>query len=463
MHIVFTTLALNQTHYFLALCQELEKRGFSTSIISFHEESVEVIKSGNIRVFNIFDGVRSYESQNLDVSLEFGLILEKYAIDSPNVLLSHEKIAFGLTHSSDLQKKFVFYFKSLEPIFSQLHQENNGNVVLFQELGGFASLISSFYVAKLFGIDNVFMEPSFFKGRMSLIRNSFQSLRVEEEGCPQYPEVSDYLSKAKQSRMIVIPKKDAHYYNHPIRKILNLYNLKRLGQKLSAKYLRGQKEEFNHIWSYILRHLRMLKNRLLLSALYQPLPQENFIYYPFHVPMDVSLTVRAPLFVDQIYLIDYVARSIPFGYRLVIKEHPAMIGAISAKGLKELLKRNDNVVLVSPDINNHEVMSRMDLLVTVNSKTGAESLMLGKKVICLGDAFYNQSKCVQHIPNLAELLPAIKQTLKAPLPQESDITAFFNATFRATYAGELYFCERENIVECSDSILQFLKTPHAKA
>jgi len=461
LHIVFTTLALNQTHYFLAVCQELEKRGLSTSIISFHEESVEVIKSGNIRVFNIFDGVRSYESQNLDVSLEFGLILEKYAIDSPNILLSHEKIAFGLTHSSDLQKKFVFYFKSLEPIFSQLHQENKGNVVLFQELGGFASLISSFYVAKLFGIDNVFMEPSFFKGRMSLIRNSFQSLRVVEEGCPQYPEVSDYLSKAKQSRMIVIPKKDAHYYNHPIRKILNLYNLKRLGQKLSAKYLRGQKEEFNHIWSYILRHLRMLKNRLLLSALYQPLPQEKFVYYPFHVPMDVSLTVRAPLFVDQIYLIDYIARNIPFGYRLVIKEHPAMIGAISAKGLKDLLKRNDNVVLVSPDINNHDVMSRMDLLVTVNSKTGAESLMLGKKVICLGDAFYNQSKCVQHVPNLAELLPSIKQTLRAPLPLESDLTTFFNATFRATYAGELYFCERENIVECTDSILQFLKTPHA--
>lgn len=461
MHIVFTTLALNQTRYFLALCQELEKRGFSTSIISFHEESVEVIKSGNIRVFNIFDRVRDFEKAPLDVPSEFGLILEKYGIDSPNVLLSHEKVAFGVTDSTELQKKFVLYFKSLEPIFSKLNDENQGRVVLFQELGGFASLISSFYVAKYFGIDNVFMEPSFFRGRMSFIRNSFESLRVVEEGIIHYPEVEEYLSKVKEKRMIVIPKKDAHYYNHPIRKIFNLYNFKRLWQKLSAKYLLGQKEEFNHIWSYILRHIRMLKNRILLSAYYRPLPQNKFIYYPFHVPMDVSLTVRSPLFLDQIHLIDYVARNVPFGYHLVIKEHPAMIGAISAAKLRELLNRNDNVVLVSPNINNHEVMTKMELLVTVNSKTGAESLMLGKKVICLGDAFYNQSKCVQHVKNLAELLPAIKQKLGEPHPLESDLSAFFNATFQATYKGELYFCERDNIVECSDSIVSFLKTSNA--
>ena len=203
-------------------------------------------------------------------------------------------------------------------------------------------------------------------------------------------------------------------------------------------------------------------NRILFIKYYRPIPTGKFVYYPFHVPMDVALTVRAPLFVDQYYLIDYISRNIPNGYVLAIKEHPAMIGVVEYGRMKPLLERNDNIVFLNPDINNHEVMTKMDLLLTVNSKTGAESLMQGRKVICLGDAFYNQSKSVRFVDNVDNLYKHINTALSEAAPKLDDINIFFNSAYNQTYIGELYYCADENVAQSSQSISTYVKNNYGK-
>lgn len=457
MHITFTTLAINQTHYFLSLCLELEKVGFSTSIISFHEDSNKVIQDAGIKVYNVFEIFRVEKTKNLNIEQEFSNLLAVYKIDCPNILLSHEKVTFDIKNTILLKEKFVLYFKALEDIFSDLQVKYKNDLIVFQELGGFASIISTFYVARHFDIDNIFLEPSFFKSRIFFVKNTFQSYKVMEETTEKNLVVTEYLQRARKNKTIVIPKKDTTHYRHPIKKIINFHNIKRLFQKTFSKYLGGKQEEFNYIWSFVYRHIRMLTNRILLIKYYQNLPSSKFIYYPFHVPMDVALTVRAPLFVDQYSLIDYLSRNIPDGFKLVIKEHPAMIGVVYYNRLKDLLERNDNIVLLNPDINNHEVMNKMELLVTVNSKTGAESLMLGKKVICLGDAFYNQSKSITLLDNIHDLYLAINKCLQKESPKGLDIELFFQSTFNQTYPGELYYCTYDNIHSSVTSISNFVR------
>ncbi|WP_158649524.1 hypothetical protein [Bacteriovorax stolpii] len=463
MHLTFTTLAVNQTQYFLALCLELEKQGYTTSIISFHEESNKMISDAGIKVFNVFESYRSEKEKNLNIENEFTDLLKKYNIECPNILLSHEKVTFLIQDSLKLKEKFVLYFKALEKIFTELKSKHQGNVVLFQELGGFASIVSSFYVARGMGYDNIYFEPSFFKGRMFFVKNTFESYKVIEDFNKQIePTVLSYLQNARTNKTIVIPKKDASHYQHPIRKIINTHNIKRLFQKLVSKYFTNQKEEFNYIGSFVYRHVRMLTNRFLFTKYYQSIPSGKFVYYPFHVPMDVALTVRAPLFVDQYYLIDYISRNIPNGYSLAIKEHPAMIGVVEYRRIKDLLSRNDNIVFLNPDINNHEVMTRMDLLLTVNSKTGAESLMQGRKVICLGDAFYNKSKSVRFVDNIDNLYKHINTAIAGDAPKIDDINVFFNSTYSQTHIGELYYCAAENITQSSNSISNYVKVNYGK-
>jgi len=453
MHIVFATLAFNQTKYFVALCKELRKSGIDTSIISFHEDSNSYMEENGIRYFNVFPLATAEMEKASQIDSAFSATMGKYKIECPTILLSHEKTTFDLTDDTKLKLKFIGYFKAVEQIISLLKMETQSQIIVFQELGGFASILATFYVARSKNINHFFMEPSFFRGRMFFVKNSLLAHKPKNTAVSISDEVQNYLLETSTNRRIVIPKKDASHYQHPIFKILNRHNTKRLFQKLFSKYFLRRQEEFSHIGQFVYRHIRMLTNRFRFNRFYNSIPNSKFIYYPFHVPMDVALTIRAPLYLDQHFLIDYIARNIPSDYKLVIKEHPAMIGVISHQKTKDLLHRNGNVVLLNPNINNHEVMGKMDLLITINSKTGAESLMRCKRVICLGDAFYNQSKAVNYVTDINNFYSKVNSTLSQPEPQKATIESFFQNVWNETYPGELYYCDSDNISESAKSVV----------
>jgi hypothetical protein len=87
----------------------------------------------------------------------------------------------------------------------------------------------------------------------------------------------------------------------------------------------------------------------------------------------MALTLRSPEYLDQVATIDFLLRTIPDTHLLVVKEHPAQIGAIPAGRLFELAGRFDNFILLPPQTNNYTVLGRADAIVSVNSKSGAES------------------------------------------------------------------------------------------
>ncbi|HAL95219.1 MAG TPA: hypothetical protein DCP55_04535 [Chitinophagaceae bacterium] len=108
--------------------------------------------------------------------------------------------------------------------------------------------------------------------------------------------------------------------------------------------------------------------------------------------------------------------------------------------------------MLHPKINNHTIIGNMELLITVNSKTGAESLMQGKKVICLGDAFYSNSSSVNFIGDINNLYKLINKTISELPPSGSSINNFFQCTWDETYPGELYYCSPSNISVSARSI-----------
>ncbi|HAL95237.1 MAG TPA: hypothetical protein DCP55_04630, partial [Chitinophagaceae bacterium] len=342
MHIVFTSLAFNQTEYFVELCVELKKLGLSSSIISFHEDSNDYIEKKGVTVFNVFERGSRCKNNLEGIERKFLELVKSYKIESANILLSHEKAAFNLTEEVPLKRKFVEYIAAVEDILKELKSTKGNELVVFQELGAFASLLSTYFVARENGISHFFMEPAIFKGRMFLVKNSLFAHKPIEKTVVVDDELKLYLEQIKRTKDIVIPKKDVGYYRHPFFKIASKHNIRRLCQKLLSKYVKGRREEFNHIGSFVFRHVKMLVNRIRFVPLYSQLPREKFIYYPLHVPIDVALTVRAPLYLDQYALIDYISRNIPPDYKLVVKEHPAMVGLISFGRMKSLLRNHPN-------------------------------------------------------------------------------------------------------------------------
>jgi len=445
MHLLISTLAMYQTRFWCAVARELVSHGHRVTFISFDERSHELLGAAGLPSVNAHASAPTGES--------LAAACARLNIDHPSLALSHERAAFGIRDRRELEAKFLKYLAAVEKTLDSDPPEQE-RPVLVQELGGFLSVMACFYAARLRGIDNWFIEPSFFKGRLFITANSLSAPKVRGRAEPSQ-EVLDYLTTTVQKQAIVIPRKDRLHYRRPIRKLANYANAKRLVQKLVDIYLLGKRYEFGYVGHHVRNHVRQVLNSVRLKRLYTPLEHiHRFVYYPLHVPGDVALTLRAPEFLDQIALVDFLARAVPWTHRVVVKEHPAMVGSSNVSRLRALLNVNDNVHLISPTVNNFEVIGRADAVVSINSKSGAEALLLGKPVVVLGDAFYRDSGLVHLLNQPRELPSSLRDVLADGFCYGiEDVRAFFQAVWDQTFPGELYDETPHNITTFSRSLL----------
>jgi hypothetical protein len=446
--IVFTTLAMNQTTFFGTVGELLRDRGFPVSFICFHDRSADYLRRRGLKAASAYQYERPIPDRP-----DF----DQFGVERVNLLISHEKVAFGIPHSDRLLRKLWRLLNVIDGLLEQ--QVGRGPAVMVQEFGGFLSLVAAYYAARSRGFDNVFIEPSFFRGRVVFVRNSFKALPIEAKAVTAVSgDVSRYIEQALKQQQLVIPKKDSHHYRSASRKVFDARNARRLAEKWVDKYLLGKREEFEHIGGHVGRHLRMLANGLRMRRHYRDLPaSEPFVYYPLHVPNDAALTVRSPEFLDQYAFLDYLARVLPHNYRLAVKEHPALVGAIDYRRLRELLASNDNFMMLSPALNNYQVMSAASAVVTVNSKSGAEALLLGKPVLVMGDAFYRTAPFVFRIDRLGDLPEVLTSVLaRQPEPIGKQVQPYFQAVWDCSFAGELYDNGPENVSVFSRSLEKFI-------
>ncbi len=454
--VVFTTLAMNQTLFFAAVGKQLEHQARGVVYVCFHERSHEYLQSIGAKAYNVF---------RISGTKPEAVELAKYGGDQLNLLVSHEKAAFEEFGSTAFVDKYRRYIAAIESIFDDIKRDTSGEIVLVQELGGFLSILAAFYVARARGVDNIFIEPSFFRGRVFFGKNTFGARSVDGRGGKEVsPEVRHYLSEALRQQQVVIPVKDRAHYRAAGKKLRDTRNIRRLFEKAADKYLFGRREEFEHIGGHVSRHVRMYVKSMVLRRQYRPLPdRERFIYYPLHVPADFALTIRSPQFFDQYSLIDYLARIAPPTHMVAIKEHPALIGAVELVRIRDLLRRRSNILFLDPRINNYEVMSAADAIITVNSKSGAEALLLGKPVVVLGDAFYSASPLVRRTEVLSQLPHILGEILASDRPpygpEERD--RYFQNVWDESFPGELYDVTEANVATFACSLQEALSGQRA--
>jgi hypothetical protein len=434
--VLITTLARYQTLFWIPVARALQELGYAPAFLAFDDPSERLLKRAKLRSFNAFDlGARAGGIEDLERELVAGL-----GWTLP-LATSHERITYGLRDGGELGGKLARHRAAADAALAALERDA-GPAMVVQELGGFLSVIGTFLAARARGRDNVFIEPSFFKGRFFATRNTFAAPRLGRAaaGDAIEPQAVQHLEATRAARSIVIPTKDRHHYAAAVKKVVKPANARRLAEKLYEKYARRDRHEFGHIGAYVGRHLSMAGNSVRLRRAYGSLREAaRFVYYPLHVPADVALTLRAPQYVDQLALVDYLARIVPATHRVVIKEHPAQVGALDARRLAELLRRYDNLTLLAPTVNNYDVLAACDLVVSVNSKSGAEALLLGKPVLVLGDAFYADSGLVTRVAGSADLPAAIRSALENPaVPARADVERFFSRVWRESKEGELY-------------------------
>jgi hypothetical protein len=445
--LLISTLAEYQTTFWLLVGKEVERRGMHCEFLSFDDKSTESLRRAGFRVY-------SYSEQP-HVSDERAL-LKVFDTGSLEALFLHERVAFNEQRPAHLRTKLCRSISMADRAIAEC-QGRFDAVSVIQEVGGFLSVIGCQLAARKRQVANWFIEPAFFKGRLFFTRDTFAAPSIPD--FPALPArrsvVSEYVAAARQQQRIVIPEKDKHHYSSAMAKIANVRNIFRLIEKIRDKYLLNKYQEFGYLVHHVTTHVRMLRNAMRLKSSLTPLSQlTQFVYFPLHVPGDMALTLRSPEYLDQLTLIEQILRATPLGIDVAVKEHPAMIGACDGERLLEMRRRYPQLKILPPTTNNYEVIKASSLVVSINSKSGVEALLLEKPIIVLGDAFYTSCPLVTRIQTPADLKGIIPSLLKNyRVPNEELLVTYLCSVWEACSAGELYVSEADKICEFCDSLI----------
>ena len=187
------------------------------------------------------------------------------------------------------------------------------------------------------------------------------------------------------------------------------------------------------------RQFRILSQKNIFSKI--GIKDKNFFLFPLHLQPEASTDVCATYYCDQLNTIKNVAFSLPFPYKLYVKEHPIAIGTRS-KEFYEKLKKIPNVVLISPDENVENLIKNSSGVITLTSTLGLEAAFAGKPVYVFRDTevFYSYHPLCRTVQNFEELKNRIQEDLisKPNISNLEDINIrFIVSYFRNTIDGDI--------------------------
>jgi hypothetical protein len=120
------------------------------------------------------------------------------------------------------------------------------------------------------------------------------------------------------------------------------------------------------------------------------LAEMKYVYFPMHKEAELAQTLQATQWYDQRNTIRVLSSLLPFGYRLLVREHRLNYGHRPTRFYREL-SQLPNVVMIDPFDSQFKYLRHADLIVTENGSSGWEGLLLGRRVMTLAHTFYESA------------------------------------------------------------------------
>ncbi|MBU0613792.1 hypothetical protein KJ766_00710 [Patescibacteria group bacterium] len=177
-------------------------------------------------------------------------------------------------------------------------------------------------------------------------------------------------------------------------------------------------------------------------------PGQKYIYYPLHTCPEYSTQFQGTMWMDQLYLIELLAKSIPFDWIVYVKEHPATLtGRVRPPCFLSRIAKFPNVCLAPVDANSHELIVNAEMVAVVTGTSGWEAIQRGKPLISFADNFWDVLDLSKKCSNIDRLSNDIDEEIDRISKISSEerkrrIIAFFAAIlkhgFELTYPQQ--FC-----------------------
>ncbi len=142
------------------------------------------------------------------------------------------------------------------------------------------------------------------------------------------------------------------------------------------------------------------------------IPNEKFIYFALPAEPERTVLLAAPFYTNQLDVVSNIVKSLPFGYKLYVKEHPAMNsrGWRKISYYKQLIKM-PNVKLVHPQVKSEDIIKKSSLVIAISGTAGFEASFFNKPSIVFTDTNYSILSNVIRLKSVEELPEAIRISL----------------------------------------------------
>lgn len=137
-----------------------------------------------------------------------------------------------------------------------------------------------------------------------------------------------------------------------------------------------------------------------------------YVYFPLHQEPERVTLIASPYFTNQLETVKHILKSLPMGYKLLVKEHPtqSIRGWRPISYYKQLINL-PNLELIHPSVSNHELLEKSSLVITIAGTAGLEASFYGKPSIIFSDLGYLLLPSIFKIKSLEELPQVIKTAL----------------------------------------------------
>lgn len=432
MHFLFATLQYVETDFYGRVGAQLERYGHDIAHVTYSRQADRRLRRGGAVSRCLAAEMEGGAIGPLDLELEVARIEREYSLPSLRSVYRTDVACRGRSDEWCVERT-VRHFVALERIFDELLPE-----VLVPEVGNETIRTASHLIALRRGIPTLFLFYTIFPDPLRLYVDTMNAPIV---GPGEQPALSEKQRAEVETFIADFISRDA-----PIR----AYHRPSFAPSRAAIFLRhvlvraliDRDNDYLHPWRWLGDQLLERARASAVAPLYQVFGARPFVYFPLHRVDDYKIQRLIPHLSDQTAVVRQVARALPQGYDLVIKEHPMSLGRNPVSLLREL-RAEPNVRLVDPTTSSHELIRRSRGVAVISSTAGLEALLHFRPVLTIGRPFYADAEVTLDVDSVEELPTAVPRLLDYQ-PDRERVLRFLHAAMSRCRPGAPVLVDRSD-------------------
>ena len=237
--------------------------------------------------------------------------------------------------------------------------------------------------------------------KLSSTNKSFSELRDYRKSFSTYKAIKNYRNQFKTSNLKLL--KSAF-------KFLTSEN-----KHIKTHYTHRGRTKFQVLKDELVLKLNKKSRSSFINKIFKTTIDENekFIYFPLGVDEERNLLIAAPFYTNQLEVIRNIAKSIPVGYKLYVKENPAQ-SIRSWRDISEYRKIIDipNVRLFHPNVSAETLYEKCSLVISIGGTSGFDAAFYEKPSIIFTDLGYSILPSISKLNSIEELPKIIRESLQ---------------------------------------------------